>query len=146
LCLATFTTRSIVRPISRVVEGTQALASGDYSRRIRVDGEDELARLATAFNEMAAAIELGQDELTRSHDSLVAQKQRVQTIVDSSPDGLVLLEDDGRVSFMNPAAQAMLIPGAREIPTAPFSIAALPALGAERLRECLDNLEGGAPA
>src|SRR5439155_23225778 len=92
LCLATFTTRSIVRPINRLVEGTQALAAGDYSRRIRVDGEDELARLATAFNEMAVAIDFGQDELTRSHDSLVAQKQRVQTIVDSSPDRLVLPE------------------------------------------------------
>jgi NtrC-family two-component system sensor histidine kinase KinB len=141
LCLATITTRSLVRPINQLVRGTQALAAGDYSQRIRVEGEDELGRLALAFNDMAVAIEGGQAELRRSHETLIAQKRRMQTIVDSSPDGLVLLEPDGTVSFMNPAAQSMLVPLAREIPAAPFSIARLPEPGAERLRACLDQLQ-----
>lgn len=144
LFLATLTTRSIVRPVDRLVRGTQALAAGDFAQRIPVETEDELGRLAGAFNSMAAAIQTSQNELHRSHDSLMAQKQRVQTIVDSSPDGLVMIEPGGRVSFMNPAARAML--SARELPLPPFNIREVRQKAAQRLRDCLADLEVGGPA
>lgn len=144
--LATVTTRSLVRPINRLVTATQALAAGEFSRRIRVEGEDELARLAIAFNEMAAAIEGGEAKLRQSRDSLAAQKQRIQTIVDSSPDGLVLLDTERRVSFMNPAARTMLGTPVAELPPAPFPVGRLPGDAAARLREAEEHVETVGPA
>lgn len=141
LFLATLTARSLVRPINQLVKGTQALASGDYSRRIKIQGGDnELARLALAFNEMAGAIETGQAQLQQSHDFLAAEKARIQGIVESSPDGLVMLEPTGQVAFINPAAARLLGLSPNDIPPAPFEVSELPPAAARRLQESLEQV------
>lgn len=139
LFLATLTAKSLVRPINQLVKGAQGLGSGDYSQRIKIHGDDELARLAVAFNEMAGAIEVGQAELIQSHDSLAAEKTRIQGIVDSSPDGLVMLEPSGQVAFINPTAIALLNLKPEQVPAAPFELSALPQTVAQRLEECLET-------
>lgn len=146
LGLATLTARSLVRPINRLVKSTQALAAGDYSERTAVRGDDELARLSRAFNDMADAIQVGQAELQQSHDTLAAEKARIEAIANSSPDGLVMLESSGHVAFLNPSAIRLLHLPAENLPGAPFEIGALPTEGAEVLRRCLAAAaeEGGA--
>lgn len=143
LFLATMTARSLVRPINQLVKGTQALAAGDYSRRIKIKGgDDELARLAFAFNDMAGAIESGQAQLQQSHDNLATEKARIQGIVESSPDGLVMLEPTGQVAFINLAAIRLLELAATDIPAAPFEVAQLPSLSGQRVQECLERAQG----
>jgi two-component system, OmpR family, sensor histidine kinase BaeS len=44
------------RRLKPLHEGAEALARGDYSQRITVHGQDELARLAVDFNELADAL------------------------------------------------------------------------------------------
>jgi signal transduction histidine kinase len=56
LLAAFFLARSISHPVSRLAEATVAMAKGDYSRRVDVQGQDELASLSKQFNEMAAEI------------------------------------------------------------------------------------------
>jgi len=142
LFLATLTARSLVRPINLLVKGTQALATGEYSRRIKIQGtDDELARLALAFNDMAGAIETGQAQLQQSHDFLAAEKARIQGIVESSPDGLVMLEPSGQVAFFNPAAARLLNLAPQDIPAAPFEVAQLPPAAAQRLQESLEQVQ-----
>lgn len=141
LFLATLTARSLVKPINRLLVGTQALATGEYDQRIKVHGNDELARLAIAFNDMASAIEQGQAQLQQSHDHLSAEKARIQGIVDSSPDGLAMLEPTGQVAFINPTALGLLDLDASTIPMAPFEVAMLPPPAAERLQECLGTVQ-----
>lgn len=58
--------RRATRPVAdltRVAE--QVRATGDLTRRIEVDGDDELARLATTFNAMLAALERTQRSQTQ---------------------------------------------------------------------------------
>jgi signal transduction histidine kinase len=143
LFLATLTARSLVKPINQLVQGTQALAAGDYTRRITVRGEDELARLAIAFNDMAGAIERGQSELQQSHDSLATEKARMEAIVQASPDGLVMLEPSGEVAFINPTASRLLGLGNADLPPSPFAVEALPAAAAATLRACLETAAAG---
>ena len=50
----------IVRPIRALAEASQRIARGAYSSRVPVGGSDELAVLASSFNEMAAALERGE--------------------------------------------------------------------------------------
>lgn len=56
LVVAYLLARSISRPVSSLASAAAALAKGDYSQRIEVDGQDELATLTGQFNEMAAEI------------------------------------------------------------------------------------------
>jgi two-component system sensor histidine kinase MtrB len=50
-------TRQVVSPVRQAARTAEQLASGRLDRRMRVRGDDELARLGRAFNEMAASLE-----------------------------------------------------------------------------------------
>jgi two-component system sensor histidine kinase MtrB len=50
-------TRSIVSPVRQAARVAEQFAAGRLDERIAVTGEDELARLATSFNDMAAALQ-----------------------------------------------------------------------------------------
>ena len=46
----------ITRPIAAMTKASEAMARGDYEQRIDVRGEDEVAALARAFNQMASQV------------------------------------------------------------------------------------------
>jgi two-component system cell cycle sensor histidine kinase/response regulator CckA len=51
----TLTTR-ITTPLSALTQAAEAIASGDYSRRVAVDRRDEIGRLGDAFNTMTGEV------------------------------------------------------------------------------------------
>ncbi len=53
----------ITNPIAQVTRASQAMARGDLSQRIDVDGNDEVGRLAQAFNDMS-------DQVSRSNRAM----------------------------------------------------------------------------
>ena len=56
LTLCALVTRSIVRPLQRVVEGADALAQGDLSIKIAVSRQDEVGMLADSLNRAIAQL------------------------------------------------------------------------------------------
>lgn len=65
LGVATFFARKISKPIVALSEHTQALASGDYSRRIEVQSQDEIGQLCRHFNQLAQTLQA--NEQSRAH-------------------------------------------------------------------------------
>ncbi|MBI5301057.1 MAG: HAMP domain-containing protein [Chloroflexi bacterium] len=57
LLAALLLARSIARPISRLTHATEAIARGQYEHRVPIKGGDEIGRLATSFNSMAAQVQ-----------------------------------------------------------------------------------------
>jgi len=57
LVVAVLLTRSIVSPLRTLMMTTQDIAQGQFEARVPVRGRDEIARLAEAFNQMAASLE-----------------------------------------------------------------------------------------
>ena len=55
--------RQILRPLTQLAHSSQRIASGHYDERMPVGGSDELAQMATSFNQMAEALD--QVEQTR---------------------------------------------------------------------------------
>ncbi len=61
-------TRQVVAPVRQAARTAEELASGRLDRRMQVRGEDDLARLGRAFNEMATSLQrqiLRLEELSR---------------------------------------------------------------------------------
>src|SRR5439155_20072698 len=58
----------LTRGLGRLEEGVSSIGSGDLNRRIEVGGRDELADLATAFNDMSGKLSLAHDRLTHAND------------------------------------------------------------------------------
>jgi len=128
LALAAVTASSIVRPVRRLADCTQALARGDFSRRAQITTNDELEQLAAAFNQMASGIQQAQNDLRLTNERLAQEKRLIKAIVDSSPDGLILMDSSGKVVFVNPAARRLLgwsedSEGEQDIPALPPAVA-----------------------
>lgn len=49
--------REILRPLQQLAHGSQRIAAGHYDERVAVPASDELAAVATSFNQMASALE-----------------------------------------------------------------------------------------
>jgi signal transduction histidine kinase len=60
--------RRLTRRLERLQAGVEQLGAGDLSARVKVEGRDEVARLAQSFNRSAARIE----DLVGSHKLLLA--------------------------------------------------------------------------
>ena len=69
---ATIVSRQITEPLGEVTSAAQGIASGDYSRRVKADREDELGVLAAAFNSMAQQVEDSRNDM----EGKVAQRTK----------------------------------------------------------------------
>jgi PAS domain S-box-containing protein len=69
-------TRSITRPLGRLMEGSAALGSGDFNHRVPDDGKDEIGRLGSVFNNMAARLKDLYRELQR-RETYLAEAQKL---------------------------------------------------------------------
>ena len=51
-----FVTSNMVRPLQEMLAATQSFSKGEFSIRVPVEGDDEIAMLAAAFNSMASSL------------------------------------------------------------------------------------------
>ncbi len=96
-------TRTMVGPIERLTRTADALAKGDLSARARIDEDrqDEIARLGTALDTMAARLETQLEEAR-------AGEERLRTMLDSMVVEAVFVTDrTGRIRITNRALEAM---------------------------------------
>jgi signal transduction histidine kinase len=56
LLMVQFLARGLTKPLRRMADAATAMAGGDYSHRVEVNGSDEVAELAQSFNAMAAEL------------------------------------------------------------------------------------------
>jgi signal transduction histidine kinase len=57
LVLVLFVSRSVTGPLTQLARAAEDIAAGNYSRRVRIRGEDEVGQLGAAFDRMAEAVE-----------------------------------------------------------------------------------------
>ncbi len=57
LALALFVSRALARPLSELAAAAEDVAAGNYSRRVRIDGQDEIGVVGRSFNRMAEAVD-----------------------------------------------------------------------------------------
>jgi PAS domain S-box-containing protein len=69
-------TRSITHPLARLVEGSKALARGEFQHQVSVTGNDELAHLGQVFNTTASHLQDLYADLQQS-EAFLAEAQRL---------------------------------------------------------------------
>ncbi len=75
--VALIVTRQVVAPVRSAARTAEQFSEGHLSERMRVRGEDDLARLATSFNEMAASLE---DQIHRLENLSAVQQRFVSDV------------------------------------------------------------------
>src|ERR1700682_2370317 len=87
-------TRSITRPLVRLVEGSKALARGEFQHQVSVTGKDELAHLGQVFNDTAR-------RLRDLYATLQSSEDRLRRVIDTMPAYVWSTLPDGSVDFLN---------------------------------------------
>ena len=80
LLLVALVTRSFTRPIKLLTAGVKAVSRGELQTSISSRGRDELATLASAFNEMASSLEQNHTELEAKNTELQKVNAELQQI------------------------------------------------------------------
>ena len=84
-----FVTTSLVNPLRQMAAATRAFAKGDFSVRVPVEGDDEIGRLASAFNNMATELALT-ESVRRSFTANVSHELKTpMTTIGGFVDGIL---------------------------------------------------------
>lgn len=86
--------KKMTDPIAKLTASAEKIAAGDYDQEIRVKTEDEIGRLATAFNEMTKSLRINEDILKSKNEELNA-------ILSSMVSGVIALDYNYKVLFCN---------------------------------------------
>jgi len=89
-----------LKPLAALSQGAHAMARGELAIRIPPQGSPELLRVIAAFNHMAEKVAAAQDELRE-------EAERLQVTLSSIGDGVLATDAEGKVTFMNPLAEAL---------------------------------------
>lgn len=143
-----YLSRRISEPIQELAAATREVAAGNLGVRVESRVGDEAGVLVEAFNEMAAQLQESQEvitrstaELRRSNRALDERRRYIETLLSNLSTGVISLDGQGRVTTVNPAAEAIL--GCR-IRTADRARTRLDVAGLEAIRDLIDEVEGKA--
>ncbi len=99
--LALLIAGQLTRSLRGLTHLAERLARGDLDGRIYLSSQDEVGRLADAFNRMAT-------EIQTQMESLADQRNALTAVLTHMADGVVITGEEMRVRLMNPAAARML--------------------------------------
>ncbi|MCF5645208.1 PAS domain-containing protein, partial [Pseudomonas syringae] len=109
LCIGFVTAHGIARrfgaPIEALAKAADRIGEGDYEVTLPISSAAEMNLLTRRFGIMAEA--LRQHQATNV-DELLAGQQRLQAVLDSIDDGLLMIDRQGHLEHLNPVAQRQL--------------------------------------
>lgn len=106
---ALYAARRMMMPIHDLVEGTRAVAEGNYATRIyKRSQNDELGFLVQSFNYMTLQLEQSRQNAEQSQRQVERQRARLQAVLGQISSGVITLDAENRVRTSNPAAVAIL--------------------------------------
>ncbi|MDA7426961.1 PAS domain-containing sensor histidine kinase [Primorskyibacter aestuariivivens] len=97
------------RPVGRLTGAAQRVGGGDLDVQVvEEDGDDEIAMLGRYFNQMTRQLK-GQREALLDNTRQIERRRRLfDSVLTSVTSGVVGLDADGRVSFVNRSAERLL--------------------------------------
>ncbi len=97
------------RPIGRLVGASQRVGGGDLNVRVREEeGEDEIAQLGRYFNQMTEQLRTQREELLDNTRQIERRRRLFDSVLSSVPSGVIGLDEEGRVTFVNRSANRLL--------------------------------------
>ncbi len=99
--------KELTVPVQALAEGTQRVARGDLSVRLKDESSDELGFLVKSFNSMAFDLQQGRASLSRQNQELEARGQYIEALLNNITAGVISLDGEGYITTVNQAAEAM---------------------------------------
>jgi NtrC-family two-component system sensor histidine kinase KinB len=92
-------------PIEALAQAADNIGQGNFEVTLPISSAVEMNLLTKRFGIMAEAL---REHQATNVDELLAGQQRLQAVLDSIDDGLLMIDRDGRLEHLNPVAQRQL--------------------------------------
>jgi two-component system, OmpR family, sensor histidine kinase VicK len=99
--LGVFLARTITKPMSEMRKHALTMTKGDFSKQVKVYGEDEIGHLAIAFNDLTK-------NLKEAHENTEGERRKLISVLTHMTDGVIAANQKGEVLLMNTRAEKML--------------------------------------
>ncbi|MDM5228004.1 cell wall metabolism sensor histidine kinase WalK [Cytobacillus sp. NJ13] len=93
--------QTVTRPISDMRKQALAMAKGNFSRKVKVYGYDEIGQLAITFNSLTK-------KLQEAHATTEGERRKLSSVLSYMTDGVIATDRKGRVILINEPAAKML--------------------------------------
>ncbi|MBR9842267.1 MAG: HAMP domain-containing protein, partial [Rhodobacteraceae bacterium] len=99
----------LARPVGRLTGAAQRVGAGDLDVRVvEEEGDDEIAMLGRYFNQMTRQLKGQRERLLLNTHQIERRRRLFDSVLSSVTSGVVGLDPDGRVSFVNRSAERLL--------------------------------------
>lgn len=99
--------KQILKSNKELLQGTRELAKGNLDMHISLDGFEEHAKLAQAFNKMARKLKKHIQSERKARNQAEQNRRRWEKLVDQDPS-FICIHSDGDLLFINQAGVKML--------------------------------------
>jgi two-component system, OmpR family, sensor histidine kinase VicK len=99
--LGIFLARTITRPMSDMRKQAIELAKGNFTRKVKVYGYDEIGQLALTFNNLTK-------RLQEAQATTEGERRKLASVLAHMTDGVIATDRKGRIILMNDPACEML--------------------------------------
>ncbi|WP_369901598.1 cell wall metabolism sensor histidine kinase WalK [Bacillus manliponensis] len=93
--------KTITRPISDMRRQAIEMARGNYSRKVKVHGNDEIGQLSLAFNNLSK-------KLQQARSSTESERRKLSSVLSHMTDGVIATDRNGDIILLNDPAEKML--------------------------------------
>jgi two-component system nitrogen regulation sensor histidine kinase NtrY len=107
------------RPVGRLASAAMRVGEGDLDVQvIEEEGDDEITTLGRVFNQMTQQLKVQRDALLDSNRQTEQRRRLFDSVLSNVTAGVIGLDADGRVDFVNRAAERLLDVGlgAHDVP------------------------------
>ncbi|GLH63962.1 cell wall metabolism sensor histidine kinase WalK [Parageobacillus sp. G301] len=99
--LGVLLSRTITRPISDMRKQALAMTKGDFSRKVKIYGYDEIGQLAMTFNNLTK-------KLQEAQATTEGERRKLESVLTHMTDGVIATDRRGRIILINDAALNIL--------------------------------------
>ncbi len=105
------------RPVGRLVGAVERVGQGDLDVQVPGGGrgQDEIAALGQVFNQMTRQLKAQREALLENTRQIEARRRLFDSVLSSVSPGVIGLDAEGRVEFVNPSARRLLELDARDV-------------------------------
>ncbi|MCU0817114.1 MAG: PAS domain-containing sensor histidine kinase [Cypionkella sp.] len=97
------------RPVGRLAGAAQRVGEGDLDVQVQEEpGDDEIAMLGRLFNKMTRQLKGQREALVDSHRQTERRRRLFDSVLSNVTAGVIGLDPEGRVDFVNRAAERLL--------------------------------------
>ncbi|NLB89306.1 MAG: cell wall metabolism sensor histidine kinase WalK [Syntrophomonadaceae bacterium] len=99
--LSLFIAQRFAQPVQKLTKAVNDIARGNLKRRIKFKTQGELRILSEAVNDMT-------DYLEKSMGEISKVKNRLETLLENTINGIIMINTKGQITYANPVAVELL--------------------------------------